>query len=165
MFVRRPMMSGVLGTRKCMQICIIVKDAEEKKKKWAEFLGMPVPPLQNGGPYYITGCVYDGKPEAIANCEMGFFQLTDDISIECLQPRGGVSSEWQNFLNDNGEGLHHFAFNVKHTEAKLKAAEEFGIGWTQKGKYSDGSGMYAYLDSRPALKATIELLETFRYDD
>lgn len=159
-------MGAVLGSKKCMQICIVVKDVEEKKKKWAEFLGMPVSPTSNGGPYYKTQCVFNGKPEPIANCEMGFYQLTEDISIECLQPVGGVPSDWQNFLDEKGEGLHHFAFKTKHTDELLgKVKKETGIGWTQKGNYSDGSGMYAYLDSRSELKATIELLETYYYDD
>ena len=127
-------MGAVLGTKKCIQICIVVKDVEEKKKKWAEFLGMPVSPTGNGGPYYKTKCVYKGEPAPVANCEMGFYQLTDDISVECLQPVGDAPSDWQDFLD-------------------------------QKGNYADGSGMYAYLDSRDELKATIETLETFRYDD
>lgn len=159
-------MSGVLGTKKCTQICIVCKDVEEKKKKWAEFLGMPVSPTTNGGPYYKTQCEFMGKPEPIANCEMGFYQLTDDISIECLQPVGGVPSDWQNHLDNKGEGLHHFAFAVKDSNGKLKAIEEkHGIGYTQKGNYNDASGMYSYLDSKDKLKATIELLESFRWDD
>lgn len=158
-------MAAVLGNKKCIQICVVVKDVEEKKKKWAEFLGMPVSPTTNGGPFYKTECEYKGKPEPVANCEMGFYQLTDDVSIECLQPVGDAHSDWRDFLDEHGEGIHHFAFGVKHTEEKLKAAQEFGIGYTQKGKYCDGSGMYAYLDSRPELHATIETLETFRYDD
>ena len=158
-------MGAVLGTKKCIQICIVVKDVEEKKKKWAEFLGMPVSPTGNGGPYYKTKCVYKGEPAPVANCEMGFYQLTDDISVECLQPVGDAPSDWQDFIDQKGEGIHHFAFGVKHTDEKLKACEDFGIGWTQKGNYADGSGMYAYLDSRDELKATIETLETFRYDD
>ncbi len=159
-------MGALLGSKKCIQICVVVKDVEEKKKKWAEFLGMPVSPTTNGGPYYITQAEYKGKPEPVANCEMGFYQLTEDISIECLQPVGGVPSEWQDFLDQHGEGLHHFAFATKHTNELLKKVEkETGIGCTQKGNYSDGHGMYAYLDSRPELKATIELLESFYYDD
>ena len=154
-------MEPVLGTKKVMQICIIVKDVEESKKKWAEFLGAPVPDTSNAGPYEVTQAEFEGKPEKAANCNMAAFRLSDEIEFEVLQPTGGVPSEWQNFLDQNGEGIHHFAHAVKDTEAKLKNAAAQGYGCTQKGKYGDGSGMYAYLDSRPQLKATIETLETF----
>lgn len=154
-------MEPVLGTKKAMQICVIVKDVEESKTKWAEFLGLPVPPTSNGGSFETTQAEFMGKPEPVANCKMAGFDLSDDMQFEVLEPVGGVPSEWQNFLDKNGEGIHHFAFGVKDTEEKLKAAENAGYKYTQKGKYNDASGMYAYLDTRAELKATIETLETF----
>ena len=154
-------MEPVLGTKKARQICIIVKDVEEAKVKWAEFLGLPVPPTANAGPYEITQAEYMGSPEKVASCKMAAFSLSDEMEFEVLEPVGGVPSEWQNFLNEKGEGIHHFAFGVTNTEEKLEAAKQAGYGCTQKGKYNDASGMYAYLDTRSELKATIETLETF----
>lgn len=158
-------MSAVLGTKKCKQICVIVKDVEKAKIKWAEFFGMPVPPTTNGGPYFITQAVYKGAPEPVANCLMGAFTLSEEMQFETLQPVGGVPSEWQNFLDEHGEGLHHFAFGVKDTEEVLSSAKAAGFACTQKGNYNDGHGMYAYLDTHPALKATVETLETFYPDN
>ena len=154
-------MEPILGTKKAKQICIIVKDVEQAKEKWAEFLGLPTPPTTNAGPYEITQAEYRGKPEKIANCKMAAFDLSEEMQLEVLEPVGGVPSEWQNFLDENGEGIHHFAFGVKDTEERLKDAAKAGFGCTQKGKYNNGSGMYAYLETRPELKATMETLETF----
>ncbi len=36
-----------------------------------------------------------------------------------------------------------------------------GIGIAQQGLYSDGGGMYTYLDSQAALGVTVELLENY----
>jgi len=124
-------------------------------------LGLEAPETAQAGPYEITQAEFMGKPEKVASCKMASFDLSDEMQFEVLQPIGGVPSEWQNFLDEKGEGIHHFAFPVKDTEAKLKSAKEAGYECTQKGKYGDGSGMYAYLDTRPELKATIETLETF----
>lgn len=155
-------MDNIFGTDRCIQVCIAVKDVEEKKRKWAEFLGLEVPPTTNAGPYEITGCEYEGRPEPQANCLMGAFQLSDGFMLEVLQPIGGVASEWQNFLEEYGEGLHHMAFGVKSIPDALQKAEgQFGWRCTQQGKFSDGMGAYAYLATRPALNATIELLEVY----
>ena len=154
-------MGAILGSKKAKQICIIVKNVEESKVKWAEFLGLDVPATSNAGPYEITQAEYMGKPEKVAGCKMAAFDLSDEMQFEVLEPVGGVPSEWQDFLDEEGEGIHHFAFGVKNTEDRLKDAEKAGYKCTQKGKYNDGSGMYAYLDTRPELKATIETLETF----
>jgi len=42
-----------------------------------------------------------------------------------------------------------------------KHLEQFGIGVSQQGLYSDASGMYTYVDSAPALGVMLELLENF----
>lgn len=162
-------MDNIFGTKKCIQLCVAVKDVEKSKRKWAEFLGLPVPPTTNAGPYEITGCEYMGKPEKAANSLMGAFQLNEDLMFEVLQPTGGVPSEWQNFLDRYGEGIHHLAFGVKNTPDVLEKAErEFGYTCTQQGDFADGTGHYAYLDTRGDLNATFELLEAYegcQYED
>ena len=37
-------MAGIVGTHLVAQVGFIVKDVEAAKKKWAEFLGLEVPP-------------------------------------------------------------------------------------------------------------------------
>ena len=155
-------MDNIFGTNRCIQVCVAVQDVEEKKRKWAQFLGMEVPPTTNAGPYAITGCEYKGKAEQRANCLMGAFQLNETLMLEVLQPTGGVPSEWQDFVDEYGKGLHHLAFGVKSIpEVLQKAGAQFGWACTQQGKFNDGMGAYAYLDTRAGLNATVELLEVY----
>ena len=64
-------MAGVVGTHLVAQVGFIVKDIEETKKKWAEFLGVDVPETQPCGDYEITQTVFEGKGMTIR----GLFKL------------------------------------------------------------------------------------------
>ena len=69
--------------------------------------------------------------------------------------------QWQDFLDEHGEGIHHIAFPVKNTDEKIKAAEKFGAVCVQRGKYGGGNGEYAYLDFTKDLKCLMETLESY----
>ena len=153
-------MNGILGTVSPCQIAVICKDVEETKKKYAQFLGMEVPPTSDGGPYEITGCKYMGEPALTSSCRMAFFEV-GNIQLEIIEPYGGKST-WQDFLDETGGGIHHYAYQVEDIEESIKACETFGMKLTQYGKYNDASGAYAYLDARGQLGCFIELLCTFK---
>ncbi len=92
---------------------------------------------------------------------MAFFTVGEHIQIELIQPNG-VKSTWQDFLDEHGEGIHHIAFNVKNTDEKIRAMEDFaGAKVLQRGKYGSGSGEYTYLDCTGELKCIVELLENY----
>ena len=153
-------MSGIVGSNVITQIAFIVKDIETTKKKYAEFLGVDVPVTIEGGEYEITGTTYKGQPAPDAKCQMAFFNVGPNLSLELIQPNG-VSSVWQDFLDENGEGIHHIALLVKGMDDKIIACEKFGMKLLQRGKYGDASGEYAYLDAYDDLKCLVELLENY----
>ena len=153
-------MQGLLGTNIITQVAVIVRDIEATKVKYAEFLGVDVPPTIGGGDFDITQTNYKGSPAPRANCKMAFFDAGPQLNIELIEPNGEKST-WQDFLDEKGEGLHHIAFGVKGTDEKVEACEKFGMTLTQRGKYGDASGEYAYLDATKDLKCFIELLESF----
>jgi len=154
-------MAGILDTSTLTQVGFIVRDLEASKKKFAEFLGCPVPPTCDGGQYEVTGTTVEGQPAPQANCLMAFFDVGEHIQIELIQPNG-VKSTWQDFLDEHGEGIHHLAFNVKNTDEKIRAMEHFaGAKVMQRGKYGNGKGEYTYLDVHDHLKCMIELLENY----
>ena len=153
-------MSGIVGSNVITQIAFIVKDIETTKKKYAEFLGVDVPATIQGGEYEITGTTYKGKPAPDAKCQMAFFNVGSNLSLELIQPNG-VSSVWQDFLDENGEGIHHIALAVKGMDDKIIACEKFGMKLLQRGKYGDASGEYSYLDAYDDLKCLVELLENY----
>ena len=152
-------MSGVLGTNLVAQVGFIVKDVEETKKKWAEFLGVEVPPTQPIGDYTVTGTKFQGEPAPNAYCWMAFFDVGPGLQLELIQPNDEPST-WRNFLNEKGEGIHHVAFQVKDSKSAIVNAEAVGLKLVQHGVYGDGSGEYNYLDA-PDLKCIVELLESY----
>lgn len=152
-------MSGIFGTNVLTQVAVIVRDIEVTKLKYAEFFGIEAPPTMGSGDFEITQTVYNGKPAPDAACKMAFFNVGPNVVLELIEPIG--ESTWQDFLNEKGEGLHHIAFGVKNTDEKIAAAEKMGMTMTQRGKYGDGSGEYAYIDATKDLKCFIETLESF----
>ena len=52
-------MAGVVGTHLVAQVGFIVKNIEETKRKWAEFLGVDVPETQPCGDYEIMQTVFE----------------------------------------------------------------------------------------------------------
>lgn len=153
-------MAGILETNVVTQVGFIVRDIEKSKRKFAEFFGVEPPAHFDGGKFEVTGTTVQGKPAPLANCLMAFFNAGPNVQIELIQPNG-VKSTWQDFLDEHGEGIHHLAFNVKGTDAKILACENFGMKCVQRGKYGSGTGEYAYLDATGDLKCILELLENY----
>ena len=153
-------MTALLGTSALIQVAIVVKDIEVTKRKWAEFFGIEPPPTMGSGSYEVTKATYMGKPAPDIGCKMAFFYVGPNVSLELIEPNG-VKSTWQDFLDENGEGIHHIAFGVKNTDEKIASCEKAGMTLVQRGKYGDGSGEYAYLDATASLKCIVETLESF----
>jgi methylmalonyl-CoA epimerase len=153
-------MAGLVNTNVITQVCIIVKNIEKTKQKWADFLGVPVPDTVKAGDFEITQTRYKGKKAPKARCKMAFFNVGPNMQMELIQPNGEKST-WQDFLDKHGEGLHHIAFKVEGMDNVLGKCREAGIKCVQRGKYGDASGEYAYLDSEKDYKCVIELLESY----
>ncbi|QUI24837.1 VOC family protein [Vallitalea pronyensis] len=151
-------MAGLLGTKSVTQIGFIVKDIEASKKTFGTFLGMEPPDTMDTEDYSVTQTTVEGKPAPGAACKLVFFDVTDHLQIELIQPNG-VKSTWQDFLDEHGEGIHHIAFQIKNTEEKIAACEDFGMTCLQRGKYDGGNSEYTYLDASGPLKCIVELLE------
>lgn len=150
-----------LGTNVITQVALVVRDLEATKAKWAAVLGVPVPPTVGAGDYEVTGTTYRGGPAPDAGCSMAFFDVSPTTQLEIIQPNGAPSA-WQDFLDAHGEGVHHLAFHVTDTSARLDALEaEFGWPTVQRGRYGDASGEYAYVDSVDDLKVMLETLESY----
>jgi len=153
-------MAGVLSNNIITQVGYIVRDIEESKKKFAEFFGVEPPATITGGKYEITGTLVDGEPAPDAGCLMAFFDAGPNMQLELIQPNG-FKSTWQDFLDTNGEGIHHIAFQGKGMDKMVLACENFGMKCVQRGKYGDGGGEYAYMDANKDLKCIVELLENY----
>lgn len=102
--------------------------------------------------------MYKGAPSD-ATAKLAFFDF-GQLQLELIEP-DEQPSVWRDYLNEHGESVHHIAFMVKDTENVVKYPADHGIAVLQQGLYSDGSGVYTYVDSAPQLGVMLELLENF----
>ena len=141
------------------QVGFVVHDIEATAKKYSEAFGLPLPKITVTAGFDKTRTMLNGKPTE-ATAKQAFFQ-TGQVVIELLQP-DEKPSVWREHLDKHGQGVHHIAFGVADTKASEAALAEHGLKVEQQGLYSDGSGMYTYLESAAQLGVVIELLESFK---
>jgi len=152
------MSAPVLDTEKLCQVGFVVHDVVATAKKYVEAFGLPEPTFIETPGYAASKTIVNGEPSE-ATAKLAFFQ-TGQLVIELIQP-DEKPSVWRDFLDKNGEGVHHIAFRVADTKATEAALAKEGMPVLQQGLYADASGMYTYLDSAPQLGVMIELLENF----
>lgn len=148
-------MENFLGTNQVTQIAIIVKNIEVAAKKYADFLGLAMPDIITTSGYEHSKTEYRGQ-KCDATAKLAFLKIGDGIDLELIEP-DGKPSVWQEHLEKYGEGVHHIAFNIKDTQAKIEKAEANDMPLIQKGEYE--GGRYAYFDATESLKLCIETLE------
>ena len=144
---------------KVVQIGIVVRDVEKYAKRYAEFFGVDVPKIIISETEDKAKTRYYGRPTK-ARVKQAFFHF-DNISLELLEPVGGPST-WKDFLDSNGEGVHHIAFEINGMDDRIDEMRDRGIPLIQQGRWTDYSGgRYAYFDSNTNLAVILELLENF----
>ncbi len=150
---------SALDHLKFAQVGYIVKDIESAKESYAKLFGAAVPPSQPCG-YGAANTVYKGAPAPDSHCKLAFFDLTPGIQLELIEPDEGPSTWWE-YLDTQGEGIHHIAFFVKDMDKVIEDCIQEGMTVVQQGNYDDASGRYTYLDGNEQYKCVIELLESF----
>ena len=105
------------------QIGLIVRDIEKVSKAWAELFGVEVPQYILTEPAEEANTYYRGKPTE-ARAKIALFQL-DNLWLELIEPVSGPSA-WQEFLDTNGPGIHHIAFEVKNMDDQIAVFEGRG---------------------------------------
>lgn len=146
--------NSIIGTNIVTQIGIIVRDVEKTAQAFAQFFGVEPPECFWTDEYAKAQTEYRGKPST-ARAKLAFFDC-GSLSIELIEPDEEMST-WREFLEQNGEGVHHIAFNVKGMGEKTMALSAQGFPLVQKGEYT--GGRYAYFESTDQLKVLLELLE------
>jgi hypothetical protein len=145
--------------RKIVQIGIIVRDVEKYAKSYAEFFGVGVPEIIISETEDKAKTRYLGR-HTKARVKQAFFRF-ENITLELLEPVGGPST-WKEFLDSNGEGVHHIAFEIKGMDDRTAQMQDRGATLIQEGRWTTYTGgRYAYFDSNPQLAVMLELLENF----
>jgi methylmalonyl-CoA/ethylmalonyl-CoA epimerase len=137
------------------QVALIVKDAEKVSKNIAALFGFEEAPYEIIGEYELANTMYKGKPTA-AKAKATFYHM-GTLDIEIIEPMGAPST-WNDFLEENGEGIHHIAWYVKGIDDVRTFLEGQGMEMIQQGNW-DG-GQYMYFDARKQMGFILELLQT-----
>jgi methylmalonyl-CoA/ethylmalonyl-CoA epimerase len=96
---------------------IVVRDADKSSQFLTSLLGL--------GPWKTTDYIAPKESMIVGEpfkLKLMYTKL-GTVTLELLQPVAGKSI-WADFLETNGEGLHHIAFKVtewEHTVSKIKA--------------------------------------------
>jgi methylmalonyl-CoA/ethylmalonyl-CoA epimerase len=148
---------AVITSKRVAQVAIIVRDIDQARNAWAEILGVKAPEVSVAEGHISRPTKYMGQPSD-AKAKLAFFEM-ENIQIELIEPLGGKST-WQEFLDKNGEGLHHIAFTVKDINGVEKQFEAKGIPTVQLGGWDGGA--YSYVDASKKLGCVLELLENYK---
>lgn len=148
-----------LDTQRVTQVAVVVRDVEKVAKEWADLFGVEVPKSSLTDPLEKAHTTYRGRPTK-GRAKLVFFKL-DNLQLELIEPVGGPST-WREFLETNGEGVHHIAFEVKGTDKYVAMLEKKGMPLVQRGEWTAYTGgCYTYFDSVQKLGVALELLENY----
>ncbi|WP_440874289.1 VOC family protein [Thalassotalea sp. PLHSN55] len=110
----------VLDPKRFLHIGIVVKDIAKATKDYSELWGL--------GEW--TPFEYGAEGEQIGTGVPFYLKLAVNaagpIAIELIEPVGCPDSIWQKFLDENGEGIHHFAYRVDDIEKTIAELVEKG---------------------------------------
>lgn len=151
-------MKSILGNCKLHHTCVVTRDLEKCKKNYAALLGIKIPETIISKQYDIMNTKYKGKAAPYTGCEQTAVDAGNGAIIEIIMPNEGPSA-WNDFLNEHGEGIHHFCFEIKDLHEIVKKCEQYGMKKIQSGDFPGGH--YAYVDGRSFVGAYLELLEMF----
>jgi 4-hydroxyphenylpyruvate dioxygenase-like putative hemolysin len=81
------------------------------------------------------------------------FLQANGMNLELIEPLDGPSP-WRDFLEKNGEGVHHIAFTVPEWAPMVKFLESKGGTWVQGTEEFD----FGYVDLTQQLGFTVEVM-------
>lgn len=145
------------GMKLVTQVAIVCRDIDATSRRWAAVLGVDPPQIQTTKPGHEVKVMFRGHPSD-GRAKLAFIKL-GQVTLELIQPLGGDTS-WQEFLDKNGEGVQHIAFQVTDLDKTVKAFGEDGIAVLHQGRYDSDNGSYTYIDSAKVLGVTLELLHS-----
>ncbi|MFO7697700.1 MAG: VOC family protein [Anaerolineae bacterium] len=151
------MAEGLLPNTLITQVAIVTDNIEAAAARWAELLGVPVPTTRWTDTRDVAHTTFRGQPTE-GRSMLAFFDLGPQVRLELIQPDHEPST-WREFLDRNGPGLHHIAFNIKGMDEALAVLEAHHMPAVQRGDYT--GGRYSYVESDKWLGCILELLENY----
>jgi catechol 2,3-dioxygenase-like lactoylglutathione lyase family enzyme len=145
------------GMKAVVQVAIVCRDIDATSRHWAALLGVDPPQIRTTRPGDEVKAVFRGRPSE-GRAKLAFIKL-GQVTLELIQPVGANTS-WKEYLDANGEGVQHIAFQVTDLDRTVKSLDAAGMPVLHQGRYDDDSGAYVYVDSKKDLGVTLELLHS-----
>ena len=151
-------MISFLDDARIVQLGFVVSDTFKAKSAFCKAFG-----FENDNAWCDLGenpkTLYKGKTYTDINCTITNMDF-DNMQIEYIQPND-KPSVWRDWLNEHGEGLHHFAYAVTDMDESISKCENRGMKLKQRGLWPDGGGCYAYFEIPNIPWVEFELLQEF----
>jgi catechol 2,3-dioxygenase-like lactoylglutathione lyase family enzyme len=148
---------GILGTNSIDQIAFVVNDIDQAISSFSKLLGISQPEWFLTGAHDRSRVFYKGEPSDTQS-KLVFID-TPSVQIELMEVNDEPST-MKDYLNANGEGIHHLALVVDKIAPCLEPLAKSSYPLLQSGEFTSvNKGRYAYLDTEASLKTVFELLE------
>jgi methylmalonyl-CoA/ethylmalonyl-CoA epimerase len=138
---------------------LVVRDIEKAAKTMEALDIGPYPPFLGGPGMSFAGKTVHGEP---SDYDMDLRLTRTDLgglTIELIQPLKGPSI-YDEFLEKNGEGLHHLAFMVEDFDTEVADMEKKGFKVIQTGAMPNTK--WAYLEPEGSGGIIIELCQAHK---
>lgn len=148
----------ICAKRKLCQIGFVTSDIKKAMEDWVNYLQV--------GPWRVVTLsntsVKDSAfliDETLTDAPYEFYlaiSYIGELQVELIQPGYGPTI-YQKFIDERGEGIHHYKEEIKPEEwdTVIETYEKSGMRVTQKGTF--GNARYAYVDSDPIVHFVVEL--------
>jgi methylmalonyl-CoA/ethylmalonyl-CoA epimerase len=131
---------------------LVVNDIEQAVLNYAELFGVDIPAIFCIPPEEEAHTQYRSKPTK-TRAKLAVIDL-GHIVLELTQPDDEPSS-WREFLDTNGEGVHHIGFMVTDRNKVIDYFARKGIPIRHYGEYPGGS--YTFVDSAAQLGVILNI--------
>ncbi|HUZ17161.1 MAG TPA: VOC family protein [Spirochaetia bacterium] len=139
-------MAETVGTKKFMQICFVVKDAEQTMKNFMDVFGIEKgTPKQIPAPENYDTFYHDKKINS--KTKYYVFQM-GDLTVELTQP-DDTDSVWKEVFEKTGQGLCYMGIMVEDSAKAVKFLDAKGNKRIHHGGTADSN--YNIVDTRDTL--------------
>ncbi|MGF1586573.1 MAG: VOC family protein [Bacteroidales bacterium] len=148
--------SPVIQNMRMAQVGVIVEDIEKSAEFYASMLGVDKPGIIVAAGHESRPTIYRGNPSN-ATAKLAFFEF-ENIQFELIEP-DGTPSIWQEFADNEGQGIQHIAFWVDDIDEAEQRFISAGMEVLQSGGWDGGA--YSYIDATKQMGTIIELLHNY----
>ena len=143
---------GVIDGKTICQVALVVKDLDKTVEAYAKLFGVEKPTPFLVPEETTARTTFQGKASK-TRARLAVFDL-GQVVLEITEPDEEPSS-WKDFLEKNGDGIHHIAFMTYDREKAVEYFEENGMPIRHYGEYEGGN--YTVFDSKEKLGTYVQV--------